>query len=342
MVNIRQFRVSCTFLYDPFGMILAERNWISGSENYRYGFNTQEGDDDIYGKNAAYSTFYRGLDPRIGRWLSVDPKTIKTPWESPYVTNGNNPICNYDIYGDEFDKHSLKKAHRFEKKATKKLASIESEIGKMEASVGTNPTPTQQLDLQNLNDIKIELEQSLEEMFEMGLSELVTYSIRSSIFLPGDEEGRTYYDSKKDKVVIKSNLKIGTRAHELKHGFQYLNGELSFAPTQAGDRYWNSGLLHDQTDESNAYRRQYAFQPDVFIAAGINYMSLLQPGVYPATYPAGRTQSLTINSSISIVEMVTGAQFTLIGLDKSQTIISLFYYDDKHGDQIHDKTINSH
>ncbi len=46
-----------------------------------------------------YTTEFRQLAPRLGRWFSVDP--VFHPWESPYVSMNNNPICINDIYGLE-------------------------------------------------------------------------------------------------------------------------------------------------------------------------------------------------------------------------------------------------
>ena len=36
-----------------------------------------EKDDEVSGSGNSYTTFYRQLDPRIGRWMSVDPKMKK-------------------------------------------------------------------------------------------------------------------------------------------------------------------------------------------------------------------------------------------------------------------------
>jgi RHS repeat-associated protein len=50
----------------------------------------------------AYDAFYRTLDPQIGRWWQVDPKSERTYSESPFVSMGNNPISNKDPLGDLF------------------------------------------------------------------------------------------------------------------------------------------------------------------------------------------------------------------------------------------------
>ncbi len=83
--------------YDPFGSVLVDRNWSSGSE-YRYGFNSQEQDEEIYGKGNFNIAEYWAYDCRLGRRLNVDPKGI--PTESPYATFRNNPILVTDVNGD--------------------------------------------------------------------------------------------------------------------------------------------------------------------------------------------------------------------------------------------------
>jgi RHS repeat-associated protein len=66
--------------------------------SYRYGYQGSEGDDEIKGEGNSYTTFYRQLDPRLGRWWSIDPKA--SAHESPYVSMGNNPLMYTDNEGD--------------------------------------------------------------------------------------------------------------------------------------------------------------------------------------------------------------------------------------------------
>jgi len=49
---------------------------------------------------SSYTTEFRQYDPRIGRWLSLDPLTAEFPAYSPYIAYNDNPIANKDIGGD--------------------------------------------------------------------------------------------------------------------------------------------------------------------------------------------------------------------------------------------------
>jgi RHS repeat-associated protein len=85
--------------YSPFGVQLDGRT-VSAS-SYRYGYQNSEKDDEVKGSGNSYSTYFRQLDPRIGRWLSLDPRKSEMPWESPMVSMNNNPIGQNDVLGDK-------------------------------------------------------------------------------------------------------------------------------------------------------------------------------------------------------------------------------------------------
>ena len=67
--------------------------------DYRFGYQGSEKDDEVSGEGNSYTTEFRQLDPRLGRWFSVDP--IFQPWQSPYTSMDNNPIGNTDVKGDK-------------------------------------------------------------------------------------------------------------------------------------------------------------------------------------------------------------------------------------------------
>ncbi|WP_233525740.1 RHS repeat domain-containing protein [Chitinophaga silvisoli] len=83
--------------YYPFGMIQPDRSYSSGG--YRYGFNGKENDNEVKGEgmNLAYEN--RIYDPRLGKWLSVDPLQSKYPGFSPYNFSLNSPLYFKDIDG---------------------------------------------------------------------------------------------------------------------------------------------------------------------------------------------------------------------------------------------------
>ena len=67
------------------------------ANTYKYGYQGSEKDDEVSGGGNSYTTEFRQLDPRLGRWFSVDP--VFQPWQSPYTSMDNDPICLNDVLG---------------------------------------------------------------------------------------------------------------------------------------------------------------------------------------------------------------------------------------------------
>ncbi len=86
-----------TYDYSPFGVSLDGRTMEDGF--YRRGFNGMEKDDEVKGEGNYFTTEFRQLDPRLGRWLSVDPMVHEREWMSPYNFVQNNPILRVDPIG---------------------------------------------------------------------------------------------------------------------------------------------------------------------------------------------------------------------------------------------------
>ena len=83
--------------YYPYGMLMPGRN--KQSEEYRYGFNGAERDDEVHGEGNSYDLGLRQYDPRLGRMKSLDPRTPEYPWQSPFVYHKNSPIAVIDYLG---------------------------------------------------------------------------------------------------------------------------------------------------------------------------------------------------------------------------------------------------
>lgn len=82
--------------YYPFGMLQPNRH---GGENYRYGMNGMEQDNEVKGKGNHLDFGARCYDSRLGRWFAIDPLAEKFPDMSPYSGMGNNPIIYIDVDG---------------------------------------------------------------------------------------------------------------------------------------------------------------------------------------------------------------------------------------------------
>jgi RHS repeat-associated protein len=87
-------------LLTPFGMLMPERKYDNGSQ-YRYRFNGKEKSDEVYGEGNVYDYGFRIYNPRLGKFLSVDPLSAKYPWYTPYQFAGNMPIAAIDLDGLE-------------------------------------------------------------------------------------------------------------------------------------------------------------------------------------------------------------------------------------------------
>jgi hypothetical protein len=71
----------------------------SSPKNYRFGFNTQEKDDEVYGAGNLNTAMFWEYDTRLGRRWNVDPKP--RVGISDYSVMDGNPIWKNDVLGDE-------------------------------------------------------------------------------------------------------------------------------------------------------------------------------------------------------------------------------------------------
>ncbi len=72
---------------------------FSSQSQYRYGFNGKENDNEVKGIGNSLDFGARIYDPRLGRWLTCDPKASKYPDFSPYNYAVNSPILFLDEDG---------------------------------------------------------------------------------------------------------------------------------------------------------------------------------------------------------------------------------------------------
>ena len=81
-------------------MLMPGRSYSSGSL-YRYGFNGKENDNEVKGTGNQQDYGMRVYDPRLGKFLSIDPLTKAYPELTPYQFASNTPIQAIDLDGLE-------------------------------------------------------------------------------------------------------------------------------------------------------------------------------------------------------------------------------------------------
>jgi RHS repeat-associated protein len=96
---------------------MLSKNYENG---YRYGFNGQEKDDEVYGNGNSYTAEFWQYDPRLGRRWNNDPMSFT--WQSTYTTFNNNPIIFVDplgLFGTRKEARQYKKEHKIKGKISK-------------------------------------------------------------------------------------------------------------------------------------------------------------------------------------------------------------------------------
>nr|WP_295877194.1 RHS repeat-associated core domain-containing protein [uncultured Chitinophaga sp.] len=77
------------------------------AKGYRYGFNGKENDNEIKGAGNQQDYGFRIYDPRIAKFLSVDPLTAQYPELTPYQFASNTPVQAIDLDGLEKFHYSM-------------------------------------------------------------------------------------------------------------------------------------------------------------------------------------------------------------------------------------------
>jgi RHS repeat-associated protein len=71
-------------------------------EDYRFGFQGQEKDDEIKGEGNSLNYTFRMHDPRVGRFFAEDPLRASFPHNSPYAFSENRVIDGVELEGKEY------------------------------------------------------------------------------------------------------------------------------------------------------------------------------------------------------------------------------------------------
>jgi len=247
-----------TAVCGSFGMMIKSREFVA-FDQYRMGYQGSEKDDEISGGGNNYTTEYRILDTRLGRWLSTDPKW--NSWETPYSSMGNNPIWFNDPLGDvvDYGKKGTKEYRQnkvstfFAKIASKDFRSKVKEWDKAKDEDGKDityhlnrvdgkPTLSSGGELQGMdaNNINVKYDGSGPEMERHEINKVIsrTKTIEDS---NSNNDPNTHILK---KVVPGSSIIVSPLPHPDEFTFNDITGTPEFAPFTAvsgvaGESYEN-------------------------------------------------------------------------------------------------------
>ncbi len=226
--------------YYPGGQLQPGMTWEN--TGYRYGYNTQERSDEIFGPGNFYTAEFWEYDTRIWRRWNRDITLSYYAHLSPYSTLGNNPILYFDKNGDFFTGPSwlLKEVNKI------------YGIAKEKAALGD-------MDAQKLVEIIESLDSSPHE-FNLN-------AIRKKY------EGETIggyvgFDPVNNRLVVSvydwingtaplNNSSITEKlTHEIVHGYQFLNYRFGLWGPKNREGLIVGGYWYDDQEERESYTLQ--------------------------------------------------------------------------------------
>ena len=99
--NINTFYLNSAVLSEIRDTFYQDTIYTATGNGYRYAFNGKEQDPEWNGVGAMYDYGFRIYDPRIAKFLSVDPLASSFPFYTPYQFSSNMPVAAVDLDGLE-------------------------------------------------------------------------------------------------------------------------------------------------------------------------------------------------------------------------------------------------
>ncbi len=218
-------RVSSSYL---FGMLMPGRHDELPGRTYAYGFNGMERDEEVKGAGNSYDFGARMQDPRLGRWLSIDPLFHVQPGISSYIGFNNNPMIFVDPdgriveYANAETKQAVESAMAADPKFAKSIQTlINSDVVYVYSLTGT---------------VDCNKPKSLEGLTNLGAisSDGSQINVGFSLIENSVEHGKNT-----------------TLYHETEHSLQFEHGELGFKKNADGE--WVADASYDINDEVKAF-----------------------------------------------------------------------------------------
>ena len=222
--------------YYPYGMQLTGMHGTESSDGYRYGFQSQERDDEIKGAGNSVNYKFRVHDPRIGRFFAVDPLQKSFPWNSSYAFSENRLIDHVELEGLESIQYGYTfKGYRV-RAEIKPITSKEIEKYKSQFGYSDNETPNPE-ELWRIIDHKDDYQRSTGTTYERRegkdghgrrLNLHFTQTTSQKFFALGDGseiDGPQHAPFKNVEVSLQGTVTLGSASHTIGVTFTDTGGE---------------------------------------------------------------------------------------------------------------------
>ena len=257
-----------TFRMDDFVLngYMVQNVQNSGGEiarnGYKYGFNGQEKDNQVSGNGNSYSAEFWQYSSRLGKRWNLDPRPNVSI--SPYATFGNNPILFSDVKGDTIT-DPKSRAH-FDNLVSQTKGKIQEYNRKLkDIAFSTDMSSSEkQKEYAHYSFAKGEMENALLEYDEMLHTQDFNYNISVDQNISKEANGETILAEDGYNINIKFRGNSATLSHEMKHGYDYISGNLD-----------GSSLTYDLNDEVAAHTRAMAFDRNHY--SGVKYVWDITP-----------------------------------------------------------------
>ena len=164
---------SYTYFLYTFGSLVPNRH--KSTDDYRYGFQGQEKDNELKGEGNSLNYKYRMHDPRVGRFFAVDPLFKEYPHNSPYAFSENRVIDGGELEGLEFASLFLQRAYLWWKYGiVKKKATGITGMRKITEAAGYKLGVSSPRG--NVKDMRIAEQEKVLQTLD-GISDLVEYIV---------------------------------------------------------------------------------------------------------------------------------------------------------------------
>lgn len=299
---------------------------------YRYGYQGSEKDDELKGAGNCYTTYFREIDVRLGKFSSLDPMNQKFPWQSPYSLMDNNPISFNDPRGDEVKFAGKKEKNAYDSykgEINNKISAAKNEVSRLQ---GRKQKFVDKGSVRKVEkfDKKIQRAQSKQDLYSGIENELNALESSSDIFrirIGSNSSnnigtgGNLNFNKNTDEVDVNVNSLddiMGVIAHELKHAFQFIEGDVGLLKNGGS----SSIAGYDKFDELEAYKRQQLFTSNITLRS---YSNQQINNHIDKFYPGLNWDRLDITSNHSFLQ-IQSAERLFFEAGKTPTFITTGYH----------------